>query len=461
MPHSRLGVKEPLPAGMSNIRFIWHQTQPGCNFTLIEWYEIFSVMKDLILPLVATLVRVFFCFFLFPKYLTSVGTVGTEFLFDNYYEIALSLLAGNGFLLADGTVVFHRPPLYPILLTLPLALSPGAEWHISAMQLFNCLLGGLSVYFTILATRIITNKDSKAPLVAGLLVAFWPFGIWITRVTITENLLMALVPLTLFCAVRYIKGNQRRFGIGAGALLGLLCLTHSSYLAFAMGMILAVLIGRNFKIALPQAGLILLAAVVVVSPWTLRNHSHGFTGISTATGFGLHYFKGWYYFENLIGPGEYFKNLEVESVIFANSYIVEAGASAIHSDADRSDIEKMKQIDTLAIDHLLENPGLNAIKVSLKAPLMWVRQQSPARAVFNALLLIPLLYFAIVAVRQIGISTSLLFFIPLMSLTAAFSLVFIEDAPMRYALPLFPLLGILAGVGACSRRFNKTRYLNP
>jgi len=404
-------------------------------------------MQISVIVLLALLIRIVFCFFLFPVYLSTVGTVGSEFLFDNYYEIALSLLNGEGFTLSDGSLVFHRPPLYSIVLALALVVAPDPSWHIGFMQLANCLLGGVSVYFTMLAVKAFSPNNPKSSIFAGLLVAFWPFSIWITKVTITENLLLSLVPLVVFFGLKYIRSEKIQDGLACGAALGLLCLTHSSYVAFTAGFLLAILLGSSIKTGWSRMLLISLAAIVIISPWTLRNHSHGFTSIQTATGFGLHYLKGLYYFDQLLAGDTYFANLEIASAEYANRFISENLNLTIDSDKDRSDLEKMQAVDNLARQHLFDNLSYNFAKVAIKSPLMWIRQQSPSRAALNFLLLVPLLFYAALALRRENWTSTILIVTPILSLTAAFALVFIEDAPMRYALPLFPLLAILAAAG--------------
>jgi len=404
-------------------------------------------MQISVIVSLAVLIRIVFCFFVFPLYLSTVGTVGSEFLFDNYYEIALSLLNGQGFTLSDGSVVFHRPPLYSMILALALVFAPDQSWHISLMQLTNCLLGGGSVLFTMLAVKTWSPNNPKASIFTGLLVAFWPFSIWITKVTITENLLLALVPLVILLGLKYMKTEKFRDGLGCGAVLGFLCLTHSSYVAFAAGFLLAVFLISSIRTGWSRVLLILVAAIVVVSPWTLRNHSHGFTSIQTATGFGLHYLKGLYYFDRFLAGDSYFANLEVASAEYANGFILENLSLTIDSDKDRSNLGKMQAVDNLARQHLFDNLGFNIAKIAIKSPLMWIRQQSASRATLNFFLLAPLILYASLAIRRERWTTTLLIVTPTLSLTAAFALVFIEDAPMRYALPLFPLLAMLAGAG--------------
>jgi len=57
----------------------------------------------------AVALRWLFCFVVFPHLLAGHSTVGTQYYFDSYREIAASLLQGCGYRLAcNGPVALHR-----------------------------------------------------------------------------------------------------------------------------------------------------------------------------------------------------------------------------------------------------------------------------------------------------------------------------------------------------------------
>ncbi len=397
--------------------------------------------------LLSITLRISFCLYLFPTYLLELATIGNIYLFDDYYEIATQLLAGKGYSLADGTNVFHRPPLYSLFLTIPISLAKEPNQIVPLIQIFQSILAGLGVLLAMNITRLLTFKSSRAPLLVGYIIALWPFSVWITKSSIPENLLLILVPLQLLLAIKYLQEKNILTVFLFGVVNGLLCLTHASYLAFSLASFLALIIGLKLKEVLPVIILLLAGFLITLFPWTLRNQTAGYSSVTTATGFGLHYFKGWYYFEQLQERKPYFKNLEAESAKFANNYIQNQGLPTVLNSRDRSNFENMAKIDHLATEHLLQNLKLNYLKLFVKAPAMWIRQQSNSRTILNLILLFPIVLLAWFGIKKLAWQKEILVALPMIALTATMSLVFIEDAPMRYALPIFPLMVILAGVG--------------
>lgn len=398
----------------------------------------------------AFIIRLIFCFYLFPFHFYDYGTVGIQYIFDDYYEIARQLLTGKGFTLVDGTPVLHRPPFFPLALTIPLLLSPGVHFDTSSMQIFNALLGSLSVAASMLLARQLLPGRIGLACAVGIVTACWPFSIWISKTIIAENLLLFLVPLQfyfLFLCTRESTTSGRRtiHAISAGVLAGMLYLTHAGYLAFIAGTLIALfLVAKKHCILIVPV--YLCSLLCIASPWIYRNHSLGFTSSSSATGFGLHYFKGWFYFTELKKGNSYFIDLEAESALYANNHIISYGLQPVHSGRDRSNPENMKSIDALAKTHLKEHLPENLLKTMIKIPLLWVRQQSATRALVNTALILPLFLLATLALFTRRRPFFLLA-LPTLTFSAAMALVFIEDAPMRYALPHIPVLTTLAAIG--------------
>jgi hypothetical protein len=398
----------------------------------------------------AFVIRLIFCFYLFPVFFYDYGTVGVQYIFDDYYEIARQLLTGKGFSLADGTPVLHRPPFFSLVLTIPLLLSPGLHFDTSSMQIFNALLGSLSVAASMLLTRQLLPGRIGLVCAVGIVTACWPFSIWISKTIIAENLLLFLVPLQFYflflCTRESISSGRRTiYAIASGLLAGMLYLTHAGYLAFIGGTLIAILLVAK-KHCILIVPVYLCSLLCIATPWIYRNHSLGYTSPSSATGFGLHYFKGWFYFTELKKGNPYFLDLEAESALYANNHISSDGLQPVHSGRDRSNPENMKNIDALAKTHLVEHLPENLLKTMIKIPLLWVRQQSATRALVNTTLILPLIVLAGLALctrrRPFFLLT-----LPTLTFSAAMALVFIEDAPMRYALPHIPALTTLAAIG--------------
>ena len=406
-------------------------------------------LKDIkTILLLSLILRLVFCFIIFPNFLTNFGTVKDNFIFDDYLEIAFNLVNGNGFSLNDGTIVFHRPPLYSILLTIPIFFENAFFSATKIFQILNIIFQTLSIIFVVKTVEILTKKHSIQSIVAGYSIAFWPFAIWITKTSIPENLLMLFVSMTIYFGLKFLNSYKNIFLILYSFSNALLYLTHASYLVFVFGSFMALVLSIGFKKMpriIPRTAIIfLLVFFATIAPYLVRNYSYGFKSIKIATGFGLHYFKGHFYFQELINKKPYFKNLEGESANYANQIFKKNNLQEINTSLDRSNFIEMKKVDKLAVKHILENKVENILKVFLKTPLLWIRQQSFNRAILNLILILPLFYLAIKGAFRLSLNQSLIIILPLIFFNLLMSLVFIEDAPMRYALPIFPLLVILA-----------------
>lgn len=389
----------------------------------------------------AVVARWLFCFFLFPNYLAARSTVGTEYYFDSYREIAASVLNGCGYRLAcDGPPALHRPPGYVGFMMLAAPGDP-ARSHVF-VHLLNGLAGGLAVWLTFLAARAWGLARRGALFAAGV-VALWPFLVWETKVTVPENVLVAMIP-AIFLLVPRARASYGA-AIALGLLAGATALTHASYQVIVIALIPVLLWpgAELMKRKVAATILVVIAFLAVVAPWVVRNQRLGYTGI--ASGFGYHYWKGVYDFDLLRGGGDYFRDNDIPATAFVNRMLAAGGFDGIDTNPERSDPEINRFLDRAATAHLRGNPGYTIVKVAVKMPLAWVQQQSAKRALLTAVLLLPLF---VLAIRALMLRRDLRpLALAILLLNAAFASVFVEAMPMRYVLPLMPLLGILAGAG--------------
>jgi hypothetical protein len=94
----------------------------------------------------AGVLRLLFCLYLFPHYFIKFATVGSQYFFDHYREIAQQILLGNGYRLSpEGVPVLNRAPgyVFMMLLNFPLSEKCAVFVHIQ-----NAILGELSCLCT-------------------------------------------------------------------------------------------------------------------------------------------------------------------------------------------------------------------------------------------------------------------------------------------------------------------------
>jgi 4-amino-4-deoxy-L-arabinose transferase-like glycosyltransferase len=189
-----------------------------------------------------------------------------------YHRLASSVADGRGLAGSSGEPTAKRSPLYPVLL--------GGVYRVfgprpDAGRILQTLLGTaivLLVYLT--AGRFFS---APIPLLAAALAAINPSLVYMSALLMTENLYVIL----LLSALLVLTSDRRSVPappskiIIVGLLLGLGCLTRPAALAFAL-LACAALVGLGtgrFVRRLATSALLLLAVLIAVSPWILRNHA--------------------------------------------------------------------------------------------------------------------------------------------------------------------------------------------
>lgn len=210
---------------------------------------------------------------------------------DVYRAIAAGITAGRGFSSPGSTVpTAYRPPLYPLLLA-----ATGGHSSTFVVAALNVLLGAATVAFVLCAARQL-QLDTRAALLAGLLTAFDPLLVFYTSFPMTETFCTCLLTASLCAMLRTQNApasTRLRWAFAAGVLLGLTALCRPTVWACA-ALLIAAWGGecalRGWTRAKPQAstagrwaggnrcsawsmGVLLLAAILTVAPWGLRNWS--------------------------------------------------------------------------------------------------------------------------------------------------------------------------------------------
>jgi 4-amino-4-deoxy-L-arabinose transferase-like glycosyltransferase len=176
-----------------------------------------------------------------------------------YLRIAHNFATGHGISDIYPEVVLHatafRPPLYPALLGL---LFKAFGTYVFVAQAANAVIGALVVVLVdVLVTRIATPR---AGLFAAAIVAITPSLVANDLVPLSEplSLLIFLVAVILLLDKRWVP---------AGVATGLLLLTRPS----GPALLAAGAVWLVSKVGWRAAVGFVVAAVVVVAPWIVRN----------------------------------------------------------------------------------------------------------------------------------------------------------------------------------------------
>lgn len=175
----------------------------------------------------------------------------------SWMQIASSIADGKGF---GGS---WRPPGFAFFMAGIFFL---AGKSVLAVQAANCLLGSLTVLFTVFTAARLFGRATG--LLSGALVCFYPYLLAYTRDPISETFLTFMLSAAILRIVIAAQQPSTRNYALAGALIGLTGLTKSTTLPFFL-LACGWLWWQTGKF---RAGLVTgLFVLLVIAPWSFRN----------------------------------------------------------------------------------------------------------------------------------------------------------------------------------------------
>jgi 4-amino-4-deoxy-L-arabinose transferase-like glycosyltransferase len=204
---------------------------------------------------------------------------------DKFYEqfgwemgwIARALATGHGF-----SSPYHpwtgptamQPPLYPALLSIVFRLF-GVYSLTSGFVILsiNSLLSSLTCIPIYFSAKYSLGK--RAAIIAACIWAFYPFAIYFSAGRVWEYSLTGLLFTTCFCIAQRIHRSINPFAwVGWGALYGLIALSNPSTLSTLPFLLLLAVyqVRKSGRRWLRNSVLTALAAIAVLTPWTVRNY---------------------------------------------------------------------------------------------------------------------------------------------------------------------------------------------
>jgi hypothetical protein len=226
-----------------------------------------------------------------------------------YAAIAVNLERGNGFTVgAQATQPSSNySPGLPLFVAGLYEVTGGVHERLARVVL--ALIGSLSVLFAYLIGRRLIRPPTDPPLpgevgrwgVAGplfgaLLVAIYPALLEYQGMSMSEPLAATLLSGGVLAVLWAWDSGTARWLL-PGALFGALALTRPEYLGVAVLISLVIAARRlrsDWRSSLLPAAVFLLAALVVVAPWTARNAVALDRFVPISTGGGQVLFAGTY-----------------------------------------------------------------------------------------------------------------------------------------------------------------------
>ncbi len=210
---------------------------------------------------------------------------------DGYLQIAHTLLhSGEYAFYEGGPPVHNRGPVQPALFMI------FGSWCVDYWYFF-WFLGSALISFLYLTVSSKLAKGlgfSRLNInLTLLLIGFHPYLIFISKTSTFINIAMLELVLVVFLFFRIPRRPFPYAGL-AGLAMGVGALTHGTFLMLPLFAIPLLLSRKSMLFAdrLKSSLLVVVAAALVVLPWTYRNYVTFDMVIPVVTGSGYHYWKG-------------------------------------------------------------------------------------------------------------------------------------------------------------------------
>jgi 4-amino-4-deoxy-L-arabinose transferase-like glycosyltransferase len=188
-----------------------------------------------------------------------------------YYRLAVGLAQGQGYVSPwTGDVTAYYPPGYPMLVG---GLFRVFGVHISVAWGANIVLGALTCVALYGAGWLLI--DRRTGVVAGLLMAVLPAHIFFSPFVLSEVFFTFLLAVGMMLMALMAKPHARwsvSTAMALGVVVGVAALVRGQGLLLVpTAALFWLLCSRDWAWTLERATLVMLIAIAVITPWTVRN----------------------------------------------------------------------------------------------------------------------------------------------------------------------------------------------
>ena len=380
---------------------------------------------------------------------------------DGYDLLAENLAAGNGYrFYPDTAKTMMREPGYPFILAGLMLLFGNS---LVAVKISNMIFAVLTAWLTLGIARQLAPEawscNSILFLGPPLLFLFNP-GTLIAEsrggVEMVFSLLLAIFLLTIY---RAIRSNRALDYAISGLVLGLTTLVRSTPLLFPFFLLLFLLYSEKARVgffAITRNFLVMvLSAVVVLSPWIIRNYSLTGKFVPTASVMGVSAQAGQYINEHLFDGAPWWlldreASRERDKVAETLGLPFEDGPGGYYQTFYKStdEIVFSKYLMGEVVKNYKRSPALLVRCLGQNVFNFWIAGKTWTATALNAILQLPYLILAVIGAiscfrnmqaRAVGL---LLVFI---GYYVAVHVAILAQA--RYSIPLLPFVSILSTLG--------------
>jgi 4-amino-4-deoxy-L-arabinose transferase-like glycosyltransferase len=192
-----------------------------------------------------------------------------------YHDLAVNLVERHDFVTAIDPPhridipYASRPPLTPfVLATAYSVFGP----HLLAGQMLLAVLGASTVVAVYLLGKDLFS--SEVAILGSVLVALYPFFVFLAAVPLTENVAIPLNAFVALALTRGAKSGAWHHAAASGGLLGLATLNRPQVLGFFPLLVPLVALGwgSGWNAKVRSLVMMLACSAVVIAPWVVRNY---------------------------------------------------------------------------------------------------------------------------------------------------------------------------------------------
>lgn len=211
----------------------------------------------------------------------------------DYYKYSQNLIKDGDFVLYSNGEAYYsgRDPLLPYLLFITSLLFGNT---LENFYVFMAIVSSAVVPVIFLIAKQFTN-GFMLPLLIAFSFIFYPPAVFYSSKILTETLAILFISLSFLFTLKAVSKNNLKFYVLAGIFFGVSSLTRANlfYLSFFLVILLfffSICINKDSKISLKGLAVMLLANILIVSPWTYRNFQiyDEFVLVNSRMGYGLY-----------------------------------------------------------------------------------------------------------------------------------------------------------------------------
>jgi len=216
-----------------------------------------NLKKLFIIFILAVILRLFFAF-IYPQFPVAFDAQG-------YDALGWNIASGKGFVTDDGNPVVERSPGYPFFLAGLYKIFGHSHNYV---RFFQIIVSLFTLVFIFLLARDIFGD--RVAFVSAFIGATYPPFLSYSGLLLTENLFTFCLISFMYFAWLAIKEKKKVFSFLAGLIIGYGILVREEAVVFLPVFFLVGFI--CFRKDLKKIMLLILVAICVIAPWTIRNY---------------------------------------------------------------------------------------------------------------------------------------------------------------------------------------------